>query len=265
MKKYILTFCFLVMSNILFAQIEKLESDRPGQTNSPFSVPKKMIQTEIGFQKQTYRFQPILQDTYFQLPSLLIKYGVLNKIELRFLFEYAQIREENIQEKHVIMNGINNFQLGAKYNFLEQKGLIPKTALIAHYNFNTLNTNLKERDTTNGGNVRLAMQHIIIPEKIILGYNIGLELKTWDSRRKYLFTFSPKFIISEKWQMFAEIYGFFWESRKPQTYIDGGLSYLINDNLKIDVNAGTIINDKNYLKFYSLGASYRFRTSKKEL
>jgi hypothetical protein len=258
--KYILMCCFVLAGSDSTAQVEKIETDRPGQTNTPFTVPKKSIQAEIGFRKQTYRFQPVLQDTYFQLPALLTKYGLGNKLEARLITEYAHIREENVNG-NTIYDGINNIQVGLKYNFLQQRGIIPKTALIAHYSFNELRTIIKGKDTIDGGNIRLAMLHTITND-FSLGYNFGVELKNWTLKPMYIYSFSPKYNFTDDWQVFVEIFGFFWEKRNPQTSVNGGISYCVNDDLKIDLSGGTRINGGNYLKFYSIGASFRFKTEK---
>ncbi len=249
----------LLTSNI-FAQVERIETDRPGQTITASTAPNKWLQTEIGFQKQTYRFQPILKDLYFQQPAILVKYGIGNRVELRLVTEYAYVREENIN-RNVIYKGSNNTQIGGKFNFLKQKGIIPKTTIIVHYRLNALNRNAIGFDTTNGGNIRLAMLHKVT-ENFHIGYIFGLDMRSWNYDPMYLYSFSPKFNITEKWQAFVEIYGYVWKGRIPQTSIDGGISYFINDDFKIDASGGARINKNTKLKFYSIGASFRFKTSK---
>lgn len=260
MLKYILTYCFLLFSIYSNAQIEKIETDRPGQTNTPSTTPNKWLQSEIGFQKQTYRFQPVLKDVYFQQPSLLAKYGLGNKFEVRLITELAYVKEENVTV-NTIYKGTNNAQIGAKFNFLKQKGFIPKTAIIAHYRFNTLNTNPIGKDSINGTNFRFAMLHTI-SDDFSLGYNLGMDWERFGSTPVYLYTFSPRFSFSEDWLVFIELYGFIEKNRKPKTSADLGISYWINDNFKIDASGGTRINKDIRIKFYSIGASFRFKTSK---
>jgi hypothetical protein len=260
MLKYILTYCFLVLSICTIAQVEKIETDRPGRTNTPSTTLNKWLQSEIGFQKQTYRFQPALKDVYFQQPSLLAKYGVGNKFEVRLITEIAYVKEENVN-KNTIYKGTTNTQIGAKFNFLKQKGFVPKTAIIAHYRLNTLNTNVVGRDTINGANVRLAMLHNI-SDNFSLGYNLGMDWERFGARPVYLYTFSPRFSFSEDWLVFIELYGFIEKNRVPKTSADVGISYCINDNFKIDASGGTRINKDVRIKFYSLGASFRFKTAK---
>jgi hypothetical protein len=154
MKKYILFFNFMFQFILSFAQQTKIETDRLGQTLTPYTTPNKWFQTEVGFQKQTYRFQPVLKDVYFQAPSLLTKVGIGNRFEIRLLTEFAYVDEENIN-RNVVYKGLNNTQIGGKFNFLKENGIIPKTSIIAHYKLNALNTNAIGRDSTNGGNIRL--------------------------------------------------------------------------------------------------------------
>jgi Putative MetA-pathway of phenol degradation len=103
-----------------------------------------------------------------------------------------------------------------------------------------------------------------VSENFYIGYNIGVEKRTWDYEPMYLYTFSPKLSFEDKWQAFIEIYGYFWKNRFPQTTVDGGLSYLINDNFKIDATAGKRIDKTQNKQFYAIGASFRFKTSNKE-
>jgi hypothetical protein len=262
MLKYILTFGFALLYISTSAQIEKIETDRPGQTNTPSTTPSKWLQTEIGFQKQTSKFYYTLKDKYIQHPSLLTKYGIGKKFEVRLITELASQKYEYINGNFTD-KGFNNTQIGGKFNFLKEKGVIPKTAIIAHYRLNRLNTNPIGYDTINGGNIRFAMLHTV-SENFYISYNFGLDMRSWDYDPMYLYTFSPKFNIAENWQAYIEIYGYIRKGRIPQTSIDGGVSYYINDNLKIDAAVGLRINKNTNIKFYSIGASFRFKTSKED-
>ncbi len=261
MLKYLLAIFSLLLSFCTSAQIKKIETDRPGKTNTASITPHKWIQTEMGFQKQTLRFQPFLKDLYLQQPALLTKYGIGNIFEIRFITELAYVKEENININS-IYKGLNNTQIGGKINFLKEKGLIPKTSMIAHYRLNALNTIAIGQDSINGGNISLAMLNTI-SEKFLIGYNIGIDKLSWQYDAMYFYSLSPKFNIAEKWQAFVEIYGNLWKDRRAQTSMDGGISYYISDNFKLDASAGTRINKNTNLKFYSVGGSFRFKTFNK--
>lgn len=262
MLKSILTFYCLLSSFCTIAQIERIETDRPGKTSTAATAPHKWVQTEMGFQKQTEKFKPFTyNDTYLEIPSLLLKYGVYDKVELRIISAFAYQSLGTIYSPE-IARGISNTQFGGKFNFLKQQGFIPKTSIIAHYRLNALNSNIVGKDTINGGNISLAMLNTV-SENFLIGYNIGMEKVTWQYDTRYFYTLSPKFNIAEKWQAFIEIYGNLWKGRNAQTSIDGGISYYINDDFKVDASAGTRINKNTNLKFYSVGGSFRFKTSNK--
>ena len=262
MLKYTLAIYSLLLSFCTVAQSEKMETDRPGKTNTASIIPHKWIQTEMGFQKQTEKYKPFTyRDTYLQLPSILLKYGLNDRTEFRLIsaFVYQSLGTVINAER---ARGISNTQFGGKFNFLQQHGFLPKTSIIAHYRLNALNSNIVGKDTINGGNISLAMSNTV-SEKFLIGYNIGMEKITWQYDSRYFYSLSPKFNFAEKWQAFVEIFGNLWKGRNAQTSIDGGISYYINDDFKVDASAGTRINKNTNLKFYSVGGSFRFKTSNK--
>lgn len=260
MKKIIYTACLSFFTFVAFAQIEKIETDLPGKTNTPTTVPKKWVHLETGFLRQVEKHYPSLKDYYIQHPSLLTKYGLGKCIELRLITELATIKEENVNG-NVTYFGINNFQVGGKINFLKQKGIRPKASLIAHYSFNGLRTIIKGKDSINGANFRFALQHYF-SENILLAYNIGMQWKRFGSTPAYIYTISPRFNITEKWFAFIELYGFIWKNQSPEHGIDFGAGYNISNNFKIDASAGFGLNKKAPDNFYSIGASFRFKTGK---
>lgn len=261
MKKIICSTCLTFFTFVGFAQIEKLETDRPGKTISPGTVKKKWIQFETGFSKQTEKVNAPKKDLYVQHPFLLTKYGLGKRIEIRLITELATIKEINVNG-NTIRTGLNSIQLGGKLNFLKGKGLSPKVSLIAHYDFRRLRTIYKSRDTIDGANFRLAFQHNF-SENIFLSYNLGMEWKTFNTRHPtYLYSFSPRFNITEKWFAFIEVFGFIWKDLTPENSIDFGVAYHIGNNLKIDGSAGFGLNKKAPDNFYAIGASFRFKNGK---
>ena len=261
MQKFILSLIFSLTTFISFGQNERIETDRPGKTNTACTTPNKFFQSEMGFQKQIIKDKFLnTKNYYFQAPSMLIKYGVINKLELRFISEF-DINHERGANFDDIEKGIDNTQAGFKFNFLKQRGIIPKTSIIAHYRFNALSRVPGGGDSLNGGNIGLAIQHNI-SENFLLAYNIGVDKRSWQYSKRYFFSISPKFNFAENWQAFIEVYGNFWKRRFPETFIDSGISYYINNNFKVDLSGGVRISKDKYssLKFYGIGASYRFKT-----
>ncbi|MBL0146748.1 MAG: transporter [Chitinophagaceae bacterium] len=263
MKKYTLISCLIFVSLVTFAQTEKVITDRPGKTLSPITVPKKWIQFESELSKQKDKLKEIgITDIYFRHPSLLTKFGLGKRLELRLITELATLKVKYTFDPPYIRTGIKTVQLGGKLNFLKEKGIRPEVSLIAHYDFHRLRTIYAGKDTLDGGNFRLAMQHTL-SEKVEVGYNIGME---WEYFRyfktAYTYTLSPKFTINEKWLAYIELFGYIWKKEKPENSIDAGFAYFINDNFKLDASAGFGINKKAPDNFFSIGASFRFKTNR---
>lgn len=249
---------FLTCSIYSFAQVEKIDTDRPDQTESAVTVPKKWVQFEMGFVRERENIGHNLKDFYIQHPTLLTKYGIGNRFEIRVITELATLKYGAVNGNYSI-SGINSVQLGGKLNFLNEKGLRPKTSLIAHYDFGRLRTLYK--DSIDGINFRFTMQHTL-SKLVSIGYNLGMEWDRFGSSPAYIYTFAPGFNISEKWYAYIEVFGFIWTDENPETSIDGGIAYFINDNFKVDISAGFGLNKKAPDNYFAIGASFRFKTGK---
>jgi hypothetical protein len=250
---------YTVLQQDAFAQRASIETDRPDQTESPSIVPKKWIQMEMGFVKHADRYEPrFTREYWFHHPSLLTKYGIAKRFELRLITELSTYKTK--YDNHVsYKTGISAVELGGKLNFFDEKGWRPKTSLIAHYEFGNLRTLF--HDTIDGLNFRLTMQHTLSPS-ISLGYNLGMRWELFGYPPAFIYTFAPGFTISEKWYAYIEAFGSIWKSSAPENTIAGGTAFKINNNFKVDASGGIGISKAAPAYYFSLGASLRFKTGK---
>ncbi len=84
-----LLFVFILCCHIVNAQVEKIDTDRPDQTESAFTVPAAWIQGELGFVKERNNsfYHPL---NIWTLPTLLTRRGLSKILELRFINEYER-------------------------------------------------------------------------------------------------------------------------------------------------------------------------------
>lgn len=238
--------CFAILiSNFIQAQ-ESIQTDRPDQTETPAIVPKNMLQIETGFNYQKENNDVSSSN----LPTILIKYGVNDILEIRLITGF-----DNQKNKNTIQSGFPSTLIGFKTKLAEEKGLLPKTSFIAHIGLpNVASTHFKTN--TNAPQFRFTMQHTLT-RKINIGYNLGAE---WDGmlpNPTYLYTISSGFTISEKMGSYIELFGFAPENQKAHHSVDGGFTYLISNNFMLDLSSGVGIT-KNAPKYYlSLGFSFR--------
>ena len=71
MKKIIYSIVIVLSTVKTSAQSEKIETDRPGETNTPATVPKKWVEIETGFLVQIEKHSSKLKDHFIQDASLL--------------------------------------------------------------------------------------------------------------------------------------------------------------------------------------------------
>ena len=257
-RNYLLTAVLSLVFFVSQAQVEKIDTDRPDQTESPYTVPKKWIQFEMGFGREKDKPDADFKTIFSQYPTLLTKYGLGKRLELRLITEFAGLKEEtqNGTSRH---SGLHSVQLGGKVNLFNEKGLRPRTSLIAHYDLARLRK--WYRDSVDGFNFRFTMQNSI-SKTVGLGYNIGMEWDRFGSPPAFIYTVAPGFNISDKWYAYIEMFGSVWKNESPEHSIDGGIAYYITDNFKVDISAGLGINKKAPDNYFAIGGSFRFKTGK---
>jgi hypothetical protein len=254
-------FIFIFFSLTASAQIGKIDTDRPDQTESVFTVPAGWLQGELGFAKERFGSSPYIHNSW-TLPTLLTRYGISQKWELRLLTEYNRWGNEHRFFKDTI--GLLPVELGFKVNLVEENGIIPRISLIGQTGFNRLSSRL-----TNGHygsffspGLSFTFQNSL-SDKAALGYNIGVEWEdTQDEPATWFYTFAPGFELGEKWYAYIEVFGFFRKYESPEHILDGGIAYYINENNKVDASAGFRITPSGPKNYVALGFSFRFKVKK---
>jgi hypothetical protein len=255
MVKFIIPLILIAtMVSPSFAQTEKIDTDRPDQTESAVTVPKKWLQLEMGFSKQVNN----PNENEFQHPTLLSKYGISKRIEFRLITTIQTNTDLIIPLLKKRNTGLTPVEIGAKIALWEEKKLQPKTSLIFHVGIPKFASKSFQANSL-APNFRFTMQHTIT-QKIGLGYNVGAE---WDGVNKeatWIYTFAPGINLSEKWYGYIEAFGFISKQNNPEHSLDGGIAYYINPNFKIDLSTGFGISKAAPDWYVAIGASFRFRT-----
>lgn len=226
-----------------------IQLDRPDQTECPFIVPRGFIQAENGitFENTNKKNQSLAY------PSTLWKLGISKNFELRLITELVSAKADN-----ETITGITPITVGFKVNIAEEKGLIPTISFIGHLTVPNVAT--KDFDINYYAPAyRFTMQHTL-SKRFSLAYNLGTE---WDGETPeptFLYTLTTGFAITEKIGSYIEIYGFIPQNQSIDNRMDGGLTYLINNNIMIDISGGIGITENAPKHYFSLGFSYRFNT-----
>jgi Putative MetA-pathway of phenol degradation len=256
MTKIILLLFAVFFSTAVAAQTDKIETDRPDQTETPFTTPKKWVQLEMGFNSQ--RNTP--GNNEFFSPTLLSKYGISHKVELRVITTVQTNSAIQIPQGTIYQTGLTPVEIGGKISFWEEKKWIPKTSLIFHFAVPKL-ASKKFQANKLAPNFRFTLQNSL-SKNIALGYNLGAEWDGFTNEPTWLYTFAPGFNLSEKWYGYIEAFGFINKEDTPQHSLDGGIAYFMNNNLKVDFSAGFGITETAPDYYFAIGASLRFKAVK---
>lgn len=247
--KYSVVFLFFtlaVFAAALAQNLPAIQLDRPDQTECPFIVPAKYFQFEngINFEKISKNEKVIIH------PATLWKYGINEKIELRIITEFITLKNTMST-----ITGLSPVTVGFKVNLTKEKGIIPITSFIGHLTIPGLAAS-QLKTTYFAPAFRFTMQHTL-SDKISLSYNLGAE---WDGETPeptFIYTITTGFTLSEKIGAYIEAYGFAPQKSKAEHRCDGGFTYLLQQNMMLDISAGTGITTNAPDYYGSLGFSIR--------
>jgi hypothetical protein len=249
---------FLSILLIVFtsnAQDDKIDADRPDQTESSVNTPRKYFQAEFGFGKLNY-----LYDNFTAVhPTFLLKYGLTKRVELRLEGNFQSDYEQLIPNP-LTTTVFGPVEIGTRIGLFEEKGLRPKTALLFHLGLPFTST-MHDANQKLFPSFRFCFQNSL-SDHVALGYNVGAQWDGYDNTPTWFYTFVPGFNIGERWYAFAEVFGFLKEGTQAETLIDTGLAYDFSDNTRIDISVGKGLGDSQTKNFFAIGFSFRVPTSK---
>lgn len=246
-----------------------IATDRPDQTECPFLVPPKMFQIETGasveYDKDPSTSSKIKNYTY---NTTLLKYGISRQWEFRFIAEYLGTKITSRTDRTLNRNvsGMNSIAVGTKIFICEERGIIPKVALLAHLElpyFGSSQFKVKHL----APRFRFSMQNTL-SERFTLSYNVGGEWDGDSQNATIIYTASLGISLVRNLNMFIEAYGFMTENSNVENEFSGsftndhradaGFTYLIKNNLQLDVSGGIGISKVSPDSFLSCGLSWRF-------
>jgi len=252
-KHTLLSFLVVVTTQSITAQeLESIQTDRPDLTESAFTVPSGYFQLEAGLMRIK-----IKTDNYLNLhPTLLLKYGLSSNFELRLATDLVTYQSNGIKETQFLPVAV-----GVKIGITDEKGIIPKTAFIGHLKIPTGGQG-ELSPTYYVPSFRFTMQHTL-SDRISLGYNLGTEWSGITAEPIFIYTITSAISITSAFGGYLEFYGYAPQFNRAEHSIDGGFTYLINNNCLADISFGAGLSDNAPDYFMSIGFSFRVNTRSK--
>ena len=252
MKKTIVFNLLLIIS--LSIEAQTIVTDRPDQTESSLTLGKGELQIESGILFETTK------DDYFSeelllAPTVLWRYGITDGIELRLLTEFSSIKDKLTSVK---ASGLADLQVGTKIQILKKEDVKTEIAFLSHLIIPTAKNALTLDEI--GSINKLSIGHDI-GDVFGLGYNIGYDNYGFGSGN-LTYSLALGLSISDKVSFYIEPYGALVELEYHESNFDAGFTYLVQDNLQLDVSAGTGLNHN--MNYVSIGCSINIAKKNKE-
>jgi len=251
-KHGIILICFLICQHYLYAQDDAIFTDRPGQTDAVHTMGKGYFQVESGF---FYGTDEVAGNkiTASTTPNLMIKYGVIDRIEIK-LFLDVLITKLETSGSEIKESGLAPIRLATKVFLIEGEGWIPAASLTGILSLPNTGDNAFQHNDLNPS-IRLQMENSII-DNLSLNYSIGGDwFDNSNSQGVYTIVFGSSF--SDKLGGWAELYGTFSNDASDTFATDFGIAYLLSDYLQFDTSLGIGLNDAATDFFFNLGISWK--------
>jgi hypothetical protein len=277
--KYIKTTLFIaffaaISVNAQYTDV--INSNRPGESQSAFSVGQTVFQAESGvFFNKEENAVTTAESNNFGV-DLALRYGAFFEqlefnIEMKYLWDQRNFgvpitnkrdfKELVVGAKYLIYDPYKNYE--EKINILSWKAnhkfkwrqFIPAVAIYGGANLNFNSVYFPENESVISPKLMLITQNQFSGGYVlvlnIIADRIGSETDSYG----YVATFTKGF--NEKWSGFLETQGF--KSDLSSDYIlRAGAAYLLKDNIQIDASVGGNFKDDPSFFGAAVGLSWRF-------
>jgi hypothetical protein len=255
---------FLLTTSISMAQIE---TDRPDFTESPNVVPKGALQIETGFilendQESTAGLggPNTLNRQHITINTTLFRLGLTENVELRlntgFIsneldFKSGLVGQDTITTK----KGFQTSFIGFKTNLYKNDKI--SIGFLGHLYI----PELASGDFMKANGQKIAPEFLIpltydITDKFGIAVQYGLSWDGFTPNPTTSYTLALGYSITDKLSAYVEPYGFLTNNGDELHLINGGFTYLINDDFQVDLTGGFGLNEAAPDNFINCGASF---------
>lgn len=274
LKKAILVLPFLILNSLYSQHTDVINSNRPGASQSAFSVGQTVFQAETGFYGITEDNAALNTNTDGFGAELALRYGAFfEQLEFNVDLKYQW---DKTSPGSMSRNDFKNLTIGAKYliydpykNYEEKinimswkanhkfkwRQFIPAVAVYAGANLNLNSIYYPEKESSISPKLAVITQNQFSGGYVLVLNLIADRMGSESSSYGYIATFTKGF--NEKWSGFLENQGF-----KNDFYSDfslrTGAAYLIRDNIQVDISIRGNFKDNPSIIDGGIGLSWRF-------
>ncbi len=260
---------------------QEINTNRPSLSMGAYSVSKGIFQVEngVGVQKDDYHTEKYTN--HFNV-DIQLRYGLLTE-QLELIGDFKMDwNKQTFYEETQSKNGFRSAVIGAKYmifdsykNYVEKRNvyswranqrykwrrLVPTVAVFVGADFkSTFYTHPEMPGITLKGMI-ITQQHITNHLSFVT--NLIIENADTNEFRSYGYMATLSYGFNKRWSVFGENQGYFRKYKgirqdfKNDCMIRGGLTYLVHNNLQVDLSGGTTIGNAPHTIMGQIGISWR--------
>ena len=240
---------------------EPLVTDRPDFTEASSTVGRGVVQLESGY-TYTYDSDAIGSTKSHSFPEALLRVGVLaDWFELRIAQNYAEETTTEFGVSRTLATGSEDLYLGIKWGLTGQEGILPEMALITQMTVPTGSSSFTAGETLPGINWLYGWD---VNDWIATGgstqANRALDDVTDEPYLEFAQSWTINYSLADQVGAYTEWYVLATDgadTNHTENYADGGFTYLVTNNLQLDIRAGVGLNDA--ADDYFVGSGFAIR------
>jgi hypothetical protein len=238
-----------------------LSTDRPGFADTTAALPRGHVQLELGYTFTENREDGI-QTRDHAIGQTNLRLGLLDNLELRTLwsgFSATEIRSTRGVSSTDHEDGAGDVTFGLRTEVLQNEGVVPDLTLLTDLLVPVGSENKSADDLV--PDLRLAYGWLLTESLRLYGVGIAAAASGDDGR---FFQGSASaglsYPLTDRLGTFVEYFGIYSSGNgdAPSHNLDGGFTFLLRDDLQVDLSAGVGLNEQAPDVFVGAGLSFRW-------
>jgi len=241
--------CLFCITSFTFAQ--RIDTDRPGRSDSPFNLPSGRLQLENGIFLNTTSQQNI--ESLTSGFGSLLRYGINDDFEIKLGGSY-QVTHKDVEGRENDEIGFTPVNIGIKTNLTKEKGWIPHSSL-------SLNVGLPQLATYGNVDAIRTTSNFLFNMTNSLGndwalvYSLGGIYSGDEPSLNGIYSIAIGNLITDDIFIFGEFYSESESGIFNQHFADAGIQYYLNDSSILDIWVINQINSDDNNWYFTLGYS----------
>jgi hypothetical protein len=239
---------------------EPLATDRPDFTEASSTVGRGVLQIESGY---AFFYDDDGASTLrgHSFPETLFRWGVFAEwFELRLAWNYAIENTTGVGAAD--RSGAEDLYLGAKFMLTGQEGWLPEMSLMPQMTVPTGGSNFTEGEVLPGVNWLYGWDiNDFLSTAGSTQFNRARDEATGDAYLEFAQSWTIGYGLTERLSAYTEWFALIpsgADVTRPEHYFDGGFTYLLSNDVQLDIRGGVGLNDAADDFFAGTGLSVRF-------